>query len=109
MINNLTVSSPFLTTSSYGSPHIGTNGQSAGQIRYNTSLQQVEVYDGVAWIMLSQNTSIGLSYEAEEVLRWAQVKKQEEAELMSKLEKYPALKDTYDKFKMMEALAYEQE
>jgi hypothetical protein len=109
MINNLTVSSPFLTTSSYNSSHIGANGQSAGQMRYNTSLQQVEVYDGVAWIMISQNTSVGLSYEAEEAIRWAQTKRAEETELKTKMEKYPTLKSAYEQFKMIEALVYEEE
>jgi hypothetical protein len=108
MINNLTVSSPFLTTSSYNSAHIGANGQSAGQMRYNTSLQQVEVYDGVAWIMVSQNISVGLSYEADEVLRWAGLKMREEDELKAKMKKYPTLKSAYEQFKMIEALVYEE-
>jgi hypothetical protein len=109
MINNLTVTSPFLTTGSYGGPHIGTNGQSAGQMRYNTSLQQIEVYDGVAWIMLSQNVSVGLSYEAEEVLRWAGYKMREEDDLKKRMEKYPTLKHAYEQFKMIEILVHEEE
>ena len=109
MINNITVTSPFLSTSSYGSPHIGSNGQSAGQIRYNTSMQQLEAYDGVSWIMLSQNVSVGLSYEAEEVLRWAGYKMREEDELKAKMEKYPALKSAYEQFKIVEILVHEEE
>lgn len=109
MINNLTVTSPFLSTSSYGSPHIGNSGQTSGQMRYNTSMQQVEVYDGVSWIMLSQNVSVGLSYEAEEVLRWAGYKMREEDELNKRMEKYPALKHAHEQYKMIEALVYEEE
>ena len=109
MINNLTVTSPFLSTSSYGGPHISNNGQSAGQIRYNTSLQQVEVYDGSVWIMLSQNVSVGLSYEAEEVLRWAGYKMREEDDLKKRMEKYPTLKHAYEQFKMIEILVHEEE
>ena len=109
MINNLTVTSPFLSTSSYGGPHIGANGQSAGQMRYNTSLQQIEVYDGISWIMLSQNASVGLSYEAEEVLRWAGYKMREEDDLKKRMEKYPTLKHAYEQFKMVEILVHEEE
>ena len=107
MINNLTVTSPFLSTSSYSGPHIGSYGQSAGQMRYNTSLQQVEVYDGSAWIMLSQNVSVGLSYEAAEVLRWATEKMQEEAELKQRMERHPGLKDAWEKFQIMDILSKE--
>ena len=102
------MTSPFLTTGSYGGPHIGANGQSAGQLRYNTSLQQVEVYDGVAWIMLSQNANVGLSYEAEEVLRWAGYKMREEDALKKRMEKHPGLKDAYEKFQLMDILTKEE-
>ena len=109
MINNLHVTSPFLTTSSYSMPHIGNNGQSAGTVRWNTSGQQMEVFDGITWISINQNVTIGMSYEADEVLRWAGFKMREEDELKKRMEKYPTLKHAYEQFKMVEILVHEEE
>jgi hypothetical protein len=92
MINNLTSSSPHLLTSSYSAPHIGNIGQSAGNVRFNTSTQQMEVYDGVAWINISVNANLSLSYGAEESIRWAQEKMAEEARLEKLAEENAAVK-----------------
>ena len=50
-------------------------------MRFNTMTQQVEVYDGVAWIAISMNANLSLSYSAEETIRWAHEKMTEEAKL----------------------------
>ncbi len=92
MINNLTSSSPHLLTSSYSAPFIGNNGQSAGDVRFNTSTQQMEVYDGVAWIGISVNANLSLSYGAEETIRWAQEKMTEEIELKKLAEENEAVR-----------------
>ena len=78
MINNLTSSSPYLLTSSYSAPYIGNNGQNAGNVRFNTMSQQMEVFDGSGWINISVNANLGLSYGAEETIRWVQDKMAEE-------------------------------
>ena len=109
MVNYLSITSPHLTTSSYQAPYIGNNGQSAGNMRFNTTTQQMEVFDGNVWINISQNVLIGLSYTGEEAIRWTQEKMREERELKEKLEKYPTLKDAYEQFKMIEALVYKEE
>lgn len=108
MIKNLTSSSAHITLSSYSPPNIYGNGNMSGNLRYNTTTQAYEVYDGNNWIMVSQGATVGLSYEADDAIRWAQKKMKEEEELKIKMERYPALKDAYDKFKMMEALAYDE-
>jgi uncharacterized pyridoxamine 5'-phosphate oxidase family protein len=71
--------------------------------------QQMEVYDGNMWINISQNASIGLSWTADEAIRWAGEKMAEERELKAKLEKYPSLKHAYEQYKIIEALVYEEE
>ena len=58
MIKHITSNSDNLLSSSYSPPYINNNGQSAGQIRFNTMTQNMEVYDGVSWISFSQNVSI---------------------------------------------------
>lgn len=109
MIKNLDITSPHLTGSVYSAPYVGNNGQSAGNVRYNTMTQQMEVFDGNSWVNISQNASIGLSWTADEAIRWAGEKMKEERELKAKLEKYPALKHAYEQYKIIEALVYEEE
>jgi hypothetical protein len=109
MIKNLDITSPHLTSSAYSTPYINNNGQSAGTVRYNTMTQQMEVFDGVSWINISQNASIGLSWTADEAIRWAHDRMHEERDLKAKLEKYPSLKHAYEQYKIIEALVYEEE
>lgn len=91
-------------------PAIYNNGmQSAGMLRYNTSINNVEVYDGSSWQVLSYDAGVGLSQDADQAITWARQKMQEERLLKEKLEKYPALKDAYEKFKIVEALVNEDE
>ena len=92
MINNLTSSSPHLLTSSYSAPYIGNNGQSAGNMRFNTMTQQVEVFDGSMWINVSMNANLNLSYAAEETIRWAQEKMKEEDKLEQLAEENAAVR-----------------
>ena len=108
MIKNLSQSGAFMQVSSYYPPQIYGNGQSAGQMRYNTSTQQVEVYDGNNWIGMSQTATVGLSMPAEEAIRWAQEKMNEERNLKARMEKHPALKDAYEKFQLMDILCKEE-
>ena len=107
MIKNLDITSPHLTGSSYSAPYVGNNGQSAGSVRYNTMTQQMEVFDGNNWINISQNASIGLSWSADEAIRWAGDKMREEADLKRRMEDNPGLKDAYEKFQIMDILTKE--
>jgi hypothetical protein len=109
MIKSITQSGAFTQVSSYYPPQIYNTGQSAGEMRYNTSTQQMEVYDGSNWISISQNVTVGLSIPAEEAIRWAHDKMREESELKAKMEKYPTLKHAYEQYKMVEALVHEEE
>lgn len=109
MIKNITQSGAFTHVSSYYPPQIYSTGQSAGEVRYNTSTQQMEVYDGSNWISISQTATVGLSWEAEEAIRWAQTKMAEEAELKQRMEKHPGLKDAYEKFQIMDILCKQEE
>jgi hypothetical protein len=90
-------------------PYINNGGQSAGEMRYNTSNQLVEVYNGNIWQNISEHITINLTPDAEEAIQWATIKMQEESALKAKLEKYPTLKSAYEQFKMIEVLVYEEE
>ena len=53
-----------------------------GDVRYNTSIQRLEVYDGNMWVELNtSHASVGLTPDAERALDWANRKIEEEAEL----------------------------
>jgi len=56
-----------------------SGAQGVGNMRYNTSNQSMEVFDGSNWIMLNMDyASVGLSGEAESLLDWARQKRDEE-------------------------------
>lgn len=56
-----------------------TGSQGVGNVRYNTSNQQFEVWDGYSWIAISMDyAQIGLNPEAESLLDWAKKKRDEE-------------------------------
>jgi hypothetical protein len=69
---------------STGSTYVnGSSGnQGVGNMRFNTSNQNFEVYDGYNWVMLSSSyASMGLTSEAESLLDWAKQKRDEETAL----------------------------
>lgn len=108
MIKSIAHSRYIQVMSNYPS-FISNGGQSSGEMRYNTSNQSVEVYNGITWQGISDNVTLALSPDAESAMQWAITKMQEEKELKAKMEKYPTLKSAYEQFKMVEALVYEDD
>lgn len=85
MIKDITTSGRYIKVSS-GASNTYINGnpgaQGVGNMRFNTSNQNLEVFDGNNWITLNMGySSVGLSYEAESLLDWAQKKRDEEFEI----------------------------
>lgn len=65
------------TSSTYVNGYSGSQG--VGNMRYNTSNQHMEVFDGGSWIQLNLGSaSVGLNSEAESLLDWARKKRDEE-------------------------------
>jgi hypothetical protein len=86
-----------VTGGSSSMPYISPGAQSAGMVRYNSNSQNLEVYDGVAWITYAGSySSVGLTPDAETLLDWAKEKKAEEQRLKELSEKSPAIKDLVD-------------
>jgi hypothetical protein len=79
----------------------GSSGlQGVGNMRYNTSNQSTEVFDGNNWITLNMAIpAIGLSYEAELLLDWARQKRDEELTLNKMAQEIPAIKDLVGQIK----------
>lgn len=65
------------TASTYINNYSGSQG--VGNMRYNTSSQRMEVFDGNNWMQLNMaSASVGLNHEAESLLDWAREKRNEE-------------------------------
>ena len=83
-----------------------------GDVRYNTSIQRLEVYDGNMWIELNtSHASVGLTPDAENAIDWAIRKQREDADLESLAKTHPTIadllnqkKDIEDKIKMVQTL-----
>ena len=97
MIKSIHSSSPFLTVSggNPGSTYIGNfNGTGVGNMRYNPNSQNIEVYDGSTWVILSaHHSTINLTPEAVSLLEWARKKRDEELELERLAETNSTIKD----------------
>lgn len=105
MFTSATSSSSHVTVYGDYPPSIyNSGGMNVGQLRYNTSTQSTEVFDGNTWRQLSQGITIGLSWEAESAIQWAIEKKKEEELLKQRLDQHPGLKDAWEKFQIMDAL-----
>jgi len=104
MIKSIHSSSPFLTVSggNPGSTYIGnySNAPGVGNMRYNPSNQNIEVYDGSTWIILSaHHTNINLSDEAVSLLQWARKKRDEELDIERLAQTNPVIKDLVNQIK----------
>jgi hypothetical protein len=65
------------SASTYVNGYSGSQG--VGNMRYNTSNQNMEVFDGSSWITLNMGyAQVGLNSEAESLLDWARKKRDEE-------------------------------
>ena len=73
-------------------------------VRYNSSMNRMEVYDGVVWLELGGPAEIGLTHQAEEVLQWARRKMEEEARIEQLAKDHEGIRDLKEKLDMMIAL-----
>jgi hypothetical protein len=70
----------------------------------------MEVNDGVTWRSLGSNAStICLTEDAKTAIGWALKRMQEERELEQRMQRHPGLRDTWEKFKIMESLCREED
>jgi hypothetical protein len=84
MIKNIAPIGRYITVSG-GNASTYVNGysgaQGVGNMRFNTSTQNMEVFDGNSWMTLNMDyASVGLNGEAESLLDWARKKRDEELE-----------------------------
>ena len=77
--------------SSSAVPYISPSTPSAGLVRYYGN--EMQVYDGAAWLTVTSSVNIGLTSVAVEAIEWAHKKMLEEAEAKRMAEQYPAVAD----------------
>jgi hypothetical protein len=111
MIKTISSGSQHITVSGGypGTPPISPGSMSAGMLRYNPNLQQVEVYDGISWYGINSNVTVDLGMTSKEAIEWAHKKMQEEKQLKEMMDRHPGLKELSDKFEMMKVLCTEEE
>ena len=70
------------------------SSQGVGNLRFNTSQQRLEVYDGMTWLELNTpHASVGLNGAAEEAIDWVQRQMAEEKRLEVLAKKHPSVAD----------------
>jgi hypothetical protein len=112
MIKSIHSSSPFITVSggNPGSTYIGNysnNAPGVGNMRYNPNSQNIEVYDGSTWIILSaHHANVNLSDETVSLLQWVKKKMLEEAERNELAKTNPAINDLMKQIKDKEEQIY---
>lgn len=99
-----------VTGGSTSQPYVNPTSLSSGQLRYNPSTQNIEIYDGTMWQqMYSSYASVDLSEESKQILAWAAEKMRKEKELEELCEKYPGLKKARNNFEMFKQFVDAQE
>jgi hypothetical protein len=100
MIKNITASGRYVQVSGGGSGTYvnGYSGlQGVGNMRYNTTNQCMEVFDGNHWVTIAMDyASVGLNGEAESLLDWARQKRDEELAWQSLAKDNQAVKIALD-------------
>jgi len=105
MIRNITSMGRYVQVAGGQSnvPYISPGSQSAGMMRYNTSSQNVEVYDGSTWKQLDNGyVQVGLNGEAESLLDWARSERDRQAKREELIKKNPALQKAMEAIKKAE-------
>lgn len=100
MIKNISTGSGLQVGSNYSNwPSFyntisGTGNNLLGQVRYNGTSQNFEVYDGMSWLtMTSSYPTIELQPHVQAVVAWAQTKMAEESRLKELAAKHPSVAD----------------
>jgi len=72
----------------------GAGMMGVGDLRFNTSTQQIEFYNGQTWQTFTMaQATVGLTGTAETAIDWALNKMEQEKEARAMAEQYPAVAD----------------
>lgn len=107
MIKGITPQGKYVTVTGGGSSTYINNYsglQGVGNMRYNTTNQMMEVFDGNNWIQLGMDyVSVGLNGEAEALLDWARKERDRQLRREALIKTNPALQKAYEAIQRAEA------
>lgn len=105
MIDHILGGEFLLTTSSKGStPYVNTSNPITGMVAYDASSQTMKVYDGISWQTIGAGTAtVNLTPNAISILKWAELKMQEEKELLALCNEHPAIMSLVDEMNLVVA------
>jgi hypothetical protein len=90
-------------------PYIDMSKISAGMVRYNGNTQNLEVYDGTYWAVISGYVAqVTLDSDTISVLEWAKSKKAEEEKLQKLIDNYPSVKHAKEQLDILINLVKEE-
>ncbi len=82
-------------SSTYVNAYSGSQG--VGNMRYNTSTQRMEVYDGSIWQTINLGSAtVRLSGSGESAMSWVTAKMEEERRLKELAKEHPIIQDLLD-------------
>jgi hypothetical protein len=90
------------SVSNYVNNYSGAQG--VGNLRFNTSNQNMEVFDGNNWQQLQMGyASVGLNFEAESLLDWARQERERQFKREQLIKNNPALQKAWEAIQRAEA------
>jgi hypothetical protein len=97
MIKHVYTSGPYITTANNQATNYMNNysgAQGLGNIRFNTTNQGLEVYDGTMWHPIQMDTvSLSLTPDAVAAIAWASQQRHDEMKIKELAERHPAVAD----------------
>ena len=101
--NGITISGGYTSWPQFYNNSTAANNTLVGQVRYNGSSQNMEVYDGSTWLTVSSTyPTVELSGDVQHVLNWARAKMMEEARIQELAAKHPSVADALEAVKHAE-------
>lgn len=101
--NGITINNSHSSWPTFYNSVQNTGNNLIGQMRYNGSSQNIEVFDGNSWlIMNSSYPTVELSPHVQAVVAWAQTKMAEESRLRELAAKHPTVADALEAVKRAE-------
>lgn len=94
-VKSIVAGSDYLNVQTTSAPYIpyGSMNQGVGMVRYNTSSQSMEVYDGTSWVNIEAHTSVDLSSENKRAMDWARGQMERMSKLEEKAKTNPTIAD----------------
>jgi hypothetical protein len=97
MIKHIYTNGPYLTKTDNQATNYMNNysgAQGLGNMRFNTTTQSVEVYDGMMWRPMEMGTvNLSLTSDAVAAIAWASQQRHDEMKIKELAERHPAVAD----------------